>query len=736
MRGNALRILAVFWTGLLLFCSLFSNVTIIEMNQYLGDEYLDEISRKVDSFSKSSDSTLILKINSSAGDLQKCLFLGKQIADLKTKQKKCVYVYIDKKAVGPAALFPFIGDKIMTSMYCAWGDIPFGTFETMSNRDLESTIFSFLPPKHPKLETMKGLIQAMIDPHYQIVYEKGLSVFNKAENASFDPLILSLSGMQSIGVVDEVMEPNELDEKLGRIEGSNANSTIGDYQILNEEFQKQISKYLPQEKGSETRIGLINIANKSAITQSTFIYVNLSLKEFIKQKVDFVVLNLNTPGGEVFSTLKIVDLLQKLDIQNKIPVIAYVNNWAVSAGAMLGYSCRFIGSMPTSLMGAAEPVIMGQQGGAVSASEKINSALRAEFSNIASFYGRNPLIAEAMVDKDVILVQRKEEILKLPSEDEIIKGGAFPDLIISRKGKLLTLTATQLLDLGISNFYIPKDLISETSLEETEMPTEQPGQISLFKLPIFENIPNKVFVEYKDWRVNFFSFLTHPAVASLLLMGLIIGFYIEFNSPGFGIFGAIGLGCLVLILISSFATHTINWIEVIILILGLILLALELFIIPGFGIPGILGIALTIIGLFALMLPGIDKVNIFEPGMVKVFGYFFIEKIAWLFGAVVVSIGAIFVMARFFSKRFFRFSKLVLEGEQDSSEGYVSGPLSKDLPRVGDQGKTATPLRPGGKVIVNDTLFDGSSGSGYIDKDVPIVIEAVDGNKLIVKKSE
>ena len=309
--------------------------------------------------------------------------------------------------------------------------------------------------------------------------------------------------------------------------------------------------------------------------------MKFALKDFVKKGVRFVVLELNTPGGEVLAALKIVDLLQKLDIQHHIPVIAFVDNWAVSAGAMLAYSCRFIGVQPSSLMGAAEPVILGKEGQTVTASEKINSALRAEFSNLASFYGRNPLIAEAMVDKDLILVLRDHKIVKLSSESEVINTSPSPDRIISGRGKLVTLTAKEMVELGVADFEVPYKQVPLITDKEWNKGVWSANKLMVFQEPVLSEIPDAIMIDYQDWRVGFFTILTHPVVASLLFVGLVIGLYIEINTPGFGVPGSIALGCLALILISSFASHAINWIEIIILCVGLILPCFRAFCYPG-----------------------------------------------------------------------------------------------------------------------------------------------------------
>ena len=109
----------------------------------------------------------------------------------------------------------------------------------------------------------------------------------------------------------------------------------------------------------------------------------------------------------MFAAQQISDALKELDTQYGIPVVAYINNWAISAGAMLAYSCRYIVVVKDASMGAAAPVIASETGEMKEASEKINSAMRADFAGgRARFFDRNPNIAEGMVDKDLILVPK------------------------------------------------------------------------------------------------------------------------------------------------------------------------------------------------------------------------------------------------------------------------------------------------------------------------------------------
>ena len=78
-------------------------------------------------------------------------------------------------------------------------------------------------------------------------------------------------------------------------------------------------------------MGYLAIEKDRGIDQSTYLYVKFALEEFKKQKVPFIVLTYML-GGEVFASMKISELLQKIDAEDHIPVVAFIDNWAISAG--------------------------------------------------------------------------------------------------------------------------------------------------------------------------------------------------------------------------------------------------------------------------------------------------------------------------------------------------------------------------------------------------------------------
>lgn len=457
------------------------------------------------------------------------------------------------------------------------------------------------------------------------------------------------------------------------------------------------------DQSGENRIGYLKIGREHPIDTSTFLYVKFALEAFKQEGVIFILLDLDTPGGEVFAATQIAQLLLKVESEMGIPVVAFIDNWALSAGAMLAYSCRYIGISNTASMGAAEPVLVDQEGNVAAASEKINSALRSEMINLARAYGRSPLLAEAMVDKDVILVMRGGALVKLQTVAQILET----DQIISGEGKLLTLTAEQLLTFGIASF-------------ESK---------SLFEVPFFAAIPHRQVLPYEDWRIGFFAFLSHPAIASLLFMGLLLGVYMEITHPGFGIPGALAIGCLALMLVSGFAVQAIHWVEIIFLVLGVVFLALELFVIPGFGIIGVLGILMTVGGLFALTLPSFQGMDLSFSEWSAAWDVL-LSRLAWLSGALIVSIALIGYLMRTLPKRRFILKRMVLESDQ---EGYVSGEVDRSL--IGKRGVAYTDLKLSGYVEIEGIPFQAVSQSGYLSKGCCVTIVGSEGAHFIVKET-
>ncbi|MFT4552253.1 MAG: membrane-bound serine protease (ClpP class) [Chlamydiales bacterium] len=735
-----------------LFAEEMRTADVIILNGHLGKEAIDKAKEEFEALKDSQKDTLVVEVDSTSGDILQVLDMARVIYEAKVSRGIKVVVYINGSAIGPASAIPFVADELLASVFVSWGGTNLGEDSVLPTNILRSRIRSLISNSHPQHKLMTLIAEAMVDPAVVVVDDRGWKRGSEEGRDSTsvvspesETLVIDHNQLQKLGLATALFPRDMLkdffdltQEQVAHLK-EQVRSEDTTLEQLPKDVLEKLSKHIQFDSDGKNTVGRITIDNKkTGIDQSTWIYVKSALDYYKEKKPVFIILELNTPGGEVFSSQQISDALMDLDTNYSIPTVAFIDNWAVSAGAMLAYSCRFIGIVKDATMGAAEPVLAGAEGGMQTASEKINSALRADFANRAGFYDRETLIAEAMVDKSMILVLRNKKVLKLETVEQIITGGSSPDVLISAEGKLLTLDAQKMMLYGVADFMVePMKLEPITALEEEsgEWPAEK---YLLFSHSFFKGIPGATIETYKmDWKLSFFAILASPAVASLLFMGMMVGFYVEMNSPGFGLPGSVALVCLFFIVLSSFSLAAVSWLEVIILLAGLALLAVELLILPGFGIAGIVGGLLVLVGLFALMLPSVGSVDFdLQTETFNAAGEVFMYRLAWLCSSLIMGFLVISLLARFVMPKFTLFNRLVLVGEESSSDGFVAGADPSAYPSVGSHGEVLSTLRPSGKVMVDDEVYDAMSRGGFIEKGIPIIVVQVERNKVIVEESK
>ena len=227
--------------------------------------------------------------------------------------------------------------------------------------------------------------------------------------------------------------------------------------------------------------------------------------------------------------------------------------------------------------------------------------------------------------------------------------------------------------------------------------------------------------------------LANPMVASLLFMGLLIGAYLEFSTPGATLPGTVAAVCLFLILLSSFALQAINWLEVIFLITGGLILLVELFVLPTFGLLGGIGLILFLAGLFGLMIPGVGTASYeSNTGTFNAAGEFVLQRLGIFCTALLLALVIIYLLARYVMPRMGAYNRFVLSGNEQN--GFIAGDNPATLPQPGSRGKAVSTLRPSGKIEIEGTIYDAMSSGDFIEREAPIVVTRLDGSVIIVDK--
>lgn len=398
-------------------------------------------------------------------------------------------------------------------------------------------------------------------------------------------------------------------------------------------------------------------------------FIERSLREAEAAGARAAILDMETPGGRVDAAQRIVNAL----VDSPVPVYAFVNHRAYSAGALIALATDGIFMRPGSVIGAATPVT----GEGEKAPEKIVSAMRSEMRALAEARGLDPVIAEAMVDEDVE-----------------VPGLAEP-------GKLLTLTTDEAAGVDYA----------------TAVP-DWDGLLDHLDLAGATVVDAEV-----NWAEAVVRFLTHPIVTPLLLSLGFIGLIIEIKTPTFGLAGLAGVISLALFFGSHSIVGLAGWEEIILLLLGFALLAVEIFVIPGFGIFGIGGI-LAVLASMYLSLVG-QFATAPELG----------QAATILAVVVLVVLVTLWALLRTFpkSRRLAR-SGILLEEETAGSSGYISAEVRADL--VGATGLALTDLHPSGTALINDERLDVVTEGVWISAGTPVRVVQSEGYRHVVRPLE
>lgn len=398
-----------------------------------------------------------------------------------------------------------------------------------------------------------------------------------------------------------------------------------------------------------------------------------ALDEAQAQKADLVILNMNTYGG----LLDAADTMRTRLMNFPIPVVAFINNNAASAGALIAISCNRIYMTGGSSIGAA--TVVNESGEPLP--DKYQSYMRSIMRSTAEKRGRDPIIAEAMVDPRTY-----------------IPG-------VNDSGKVLTFTTSE----AIKNGFCEKQVSSIDEVLEAE---QMVGAKQLSYEP--------------TWVDNVITFFTNPAVSGVLLLIILGGIYFELQTPGIGFpLLAAAVAALLYFVPLYLDGMAANW-EILLAIIGFVLLAIEFFVIPGFGIAGISGIVLIVMA-FAFSMVGNQGFD-FSPVSSR--------ELTVAFATVVISMFASVILAFITGKslmRSSRFGKMVLQTTMESGSGFVSTDVGLQA-LIGSHGITDTLLRPSGKVLIGARIYDAVADIAFIEKGVNVTVKSVSGQSLVVSK--
>lgn len=415
-----------------------------------------------------------------------------------------------------------------------------------------------------------------------------------------------------------------------------------------------------------------------------------SFEEAKKMGADYILIHMNTYGG----LLNAADSIRTMILNSPIPVIVFIDNNAASAGALIAIACDSIYMRPGGSIGAA--TVVDQTGKPVP--DKYQSFMRSTMRSTAEAHGKDTIIK----GNDTILQWHRDPKMA----EAMVDPSIYIEGIIDT-GKVLTFTTEEAIRYGFC----------EGEAENIKEVLEKAG------------IDNYEIKEYKLSALDrIIGFLLNPVVSGLLIMLIVGGIYFELQSPGIGFPLAASITAAILYFAPLYLEGLAqNW-ELIIFVVGLILIAVEIFAIPGFGVAGISGIILVVGGLTLAMVDNVVFRFDFTSAFSSVVKAFFIVAVAMLLG---------FISSLWLGKKLFTsqktFGNLALNRDMKSEDGYI-GVESKPRELIGKTGIADSVLRPSGKVLVDNEIYDAKSEYGFINKGEKVKVVRYETGQLYVVK--
>lgn len=448
----------------------------------------------------------------------------------------------------------------------------------------------------------------------------------------------------------------------------------------------------PAEKSSATKVTRVYVIPVQEQIGSAVLYVvRRGLKEAIEHKADAVILDMKTPGGALGTTLEIMEALAKFPGTT----LTFVNNEAMSAGAFISATTQEIWFSPNGVIGAAAPVGANGQDVEATMRQKVVSYLKARIRATSEGKGYRGQVISAMIDADYQL--------------------KIGDVVIKEKGELLSLTASE-----AAKVYgePPQPLLSAGTAQDLDdlIAKRFPGATKVTRLVM-------------TWSEQLAVWLN--AISALLLGVGLLALYIEFKTPGFGVFGVVGIVCLAIVFLGSYVAGFSGHEPMLVFGLGLILVAVEIFFLPGVVVLALTGLVLmlgSLVWAMADLWPN-------EPVSTAWSADAFVGPFSNLGLGLVIAVALGVALARFLPRGWVWDKMIVQSTVAGSAQSMGGGVGAAELTSLlGREGIAATGLHPSGQVEIAGRRFEARVEIGAIERGRAVIVRGYSDFGLVVEE--
>ncbi len=431
---------------------------------------------------------------------------------------------------------------------------------------------------------------------------------------------------------------------------------------------------------------------------------SLSIQDAVARQVNFVLIELNSSGGNPIACENMVNFL--LGLPDSVHTVALITEKAHGNAALVAMACDEIAVAPGAILGGE---------GSYQYSNEGRNDLRRYLQRISPETTRSWSVWAAMNDPELDVYRYEQpgtpivRFLSLAEAEEMEDAAAWTrGAAITTPGQPLQLTGNQALDWGVADS-------SATSASDVARRYGLPEQLE---------------TPQQNWAHQLIEVLANPSLAYFCLFVGVIALISEFKAPGVGVPGFVAALCFGLFFWSRFLNGTAGWLEAMLFIGGILFILMEMLVLPGFGIFGLGGGLMVIAAVVLAMQTFIWPTTDYE-----------LQQVPYSLASVLVIFCGI-TAAAFFAKHLLPktpfLNQTMLEAPDDEElEELRRRETIVDLSHlVGSTGQALTPLRPAGKAKVGHEIINVSSEGDMIEQGEKIIVLQVRGNYAIVRSAQ
>ncbi len=449
-------------------------------------------------------------------------------------------------------------------------------------------------------------------------------------------------------------------------------------------FAQEAEKTQAQEKPKSQKVVIIPIRDQ--IAPPELYILRRGLKTAIEQGADTLIIDMNTPGGRLDTTFEILEALDKFPGK----VITYINTEAISAGALISAGTDEIWFAPSAVIGAAAPVTGEGEDIDETMKQKVVSYLKGRVRAMSGGDENRAKAISAMIDENFEL--------------------KFGEEIIKPKGELLVLTDVE----AMKTYGDPPKPLLATGIS----PSLRNLTDTLFGAGNYTTIKLEV-----TWSEKLAQYITGIAPI-LLAIGLLL-IFIEFKTPGFGMFG-IGSGIfLAIVFFGHYAAGLSGHEPALLFFIGFALVVIDLFFLPGFFMLAIPG-AILMLG---SLIWGMSDVWPDQP--IEWESNFLTRPLMNLTLGIGGAILLFVLLLRFMPKGGL-WGAMVLDSAIGGATT-TSSEARSEPSLIGAIGHSVTALFPSGEIEINGTRYDARINLGTIPPGTPVKVISVGEFELKVE---